>query len=98
LETGDDQNHETSKYSFSCLALEIFWSILGLSLACLSLSADESKTVRVKFQLQKECSFGEQFTIVGDDPLLGLWDPGSVIPLNWSDEHLWTVELVSRNY
>ncbi|KAI5584532.1 hypothetical protein BDE02_06G087800 [Populus trichocarpa] len=54
---------------------------------------NESKTVRVKFQLQKECSFGEQFTIVGDDPLLGLWDPGSVIPLNWSDEHLWTVEL-----
>ncbi|KAG5243091.1 hypothetical protein IMY05_006G0082100 [Salix suchowensis] len=28
-----------------------------------------------------------------DDPLLGLWDPESVIPLNWSDEHLWTVEL-----
>ncbi|KAJ6407751.1 hypothetical protein OIU84_011115 [Salix udensis] len=54
---------------------------------------NESKTVRVKFQLQKECSFGEQFTIVGDDPLLGLWDPESVIPLNWSDEHLWTVEL-----
>ncbi|KAJ6381461.1 hypothetical protein OIU77_030193 [Salix suchowensis] len=54
---------------------------------------NESKTVRVKFQLQKECSFGEQFTIVGDDPLLGLWDPESVIPLKWSDEHLWTVEL-----
>ncbi|XP_011019133.1 PREDICTED: uncharacterized protein LOC105121950 [Populus euphratica] len=54
---------------------------------------NESKTVRVKFQLQKACSFGEQFTIVGEDPLLGLWDPGSVIPLNWSDEHLWTVEL-----
>ncbi|KAJ6750297.1 hypothetical protein OIU85_000890 [Salix viminalis] len=54
---------------------------------------DESKTVHVKFQLLKECSFGEQFTIVGDDPLLGSWDPESGIPLNWSDGHLWTVEL-----
>lgn len=62
------------------------------------MSADESKTVHVKFQLLKECSFGEQFTIVGDDPLLGSWDPESGIPLNWSDGHLWTVELVSRNY
>ncbi|XP_011047441.1 PREDICTED: uncharacterized protein LOC105141784 [Populus euphratica] len=54
---------------------------------------NESKTVHVKFQLRKECSFGEQFTIVGDDPLLGLWDPESGIPLNWSDGHLWTVEM-----
>jgi hypothetical protein len=29
---------------------------------------------------------------------LGLWDPESGIPLNWSDGHLWTVEMVSRNY
>ncbi|PNS99084.2 hypothetical protein POPTR_016G114500v4 [Populus trichocarpa] len=54
---------------------------------------NDSKTVHVKFQLRKECSFGEQFTIVGDDPLLGLWDPESGIPLNWSDGHLWTVEM-----
>lgn len=53
----------------------------------------ESKTVHVKFQLQKECLFGEQFFLVGDDPMLGLWDPTSAIPLDWSDEHIWTVEL-----
>ncbi|GJW89665.1 carbohydrate-binding-like fold protein [Tanacetum coccineum] len=28
-----------------------------------------------------------------DDPVLGLWDPNSAIPLTWSDGHLWTVDL-----
>ncbi|KAK6290617.1 hypothetical protein POUND7_002158 [Theobroma cacao] len=52
-----------------------------------------SKTVHVKFQLQKECSFGEHFFIVGDHPMLGIWDPESAIPLNWLKGHVWTVEL-----
>ncbi|KAE8662342.1 Carbohydrate-binding-like fold, putative isoform 3 [Hibiscus syriacus] len=52
-----------------------------------------SKTVNVKFELQKECSFGEQFFIVGDHPLLGLWDPESALPLTWSEGHVWTAEL-----
>lgn len=55
--------------------------------------AYQSKSVNVKFQLQKECMFGEQFLIVGDDSTLGLWDPSSAIPLNWSDGHVWTAEL-----
>ncbi|GLT55744.1 hypothetical protein SLA2020_288380 [Shorea laevis] len=54
---------------------------------------DLSKKVHVKFQLQKECSFGEHFLLVGDDPMIGLWDPESAIPMNWSEEHVWTVEL-----
>lgn len=53
----------------------------------------QTKTVHVKLQLQKECLFGEQFLIVGDDPMLGLWDPSDAIPLEWSDGHIWTVEL-----
>ncbi|KAF3449744.1 hypothetical protein FNV43_RR10475 [Rhamnella rubrinervis] len=53
----------------------------------------ESKTVHVKFQIQKECLFGEEFLIVGDDPMFGLWDPASAIPLNWSEGHVWSVEL-----
>ncbi|KAF7119597.1 hypothetical protein RHSIM_Rhsim13G0070300 [Rhododendron simsii] len=54
---------------------------------------EPSKTVHVKFQLQQECLFGEQFLLVGDDPMLGSWNPSNAIPLNWSDGHLWTVEL-----
>ncbi|KAM3737675.1 hypothetical protein ACB098_09G074600 [Castanea mollissima] len=57
------------------------------------LEAYESKSVQVKFQLQKECMFGEQFLIVGDDPKLGLWDPSSAIPLDWSETHVWTAEV-----
>ncbi|KAL5710352.1 hypothetical protein ACHQM5_020925 [Ranunculus cassubicifolius] len=56
-------------------------------------SAYQANTVQVKFQLQRECAFGEHFFLVGDDPMIGLWDPASAIPLNWSDEHLWMVEL-----
>ena len=57
---------------------------------------DQSKTVRVKFQLQKECTFGEHFFVVGDDPSFGSWDVTSAIPLNWADGHLWAAEVVSR--
>lgn len=55
--------------------------------------ADEPKTVNVRFKLQKECAFGQQFLIVGDDPVFGLWDPSDAIPLNWSDGHVWSVKL-----
>ncbi|KAJ0087899.1 hypothetical protein Patl1_31669 [Pistacia atlantica] len=53
----------------------------------------QSNTVHVKFQLQKKCRFGEGFFIVGDDPIFGLWNPESAIPMDWSDEHVWSVEL-----
>lgn len=56
--------------------------------------ADESKFVRVAFQLQKDCDFGDQFLIVGDEPILGLWNPSDALPMTWSDGHIWTVELV----
>ncbi|KAB2630536.1 hypothetical protein D8674_008055 [Pyrus ussuriensis x Pyrus communis] len=52
-----------------------------------------TKTIHVKFQLQKECSFGQEFLIVGDDPMFGLWDPASAIPMIWSNGNVWTVEL-----
>ncbi|GJN17114.1 hypothetical protein PR202_gb04156 [Eleusine coracana subsp. coracana] len=50
------------------------------------------KTVRVKFVLEKECAFGQQFLVVGDDPALGLWDPAKAIALDWSEGHVWTVK------
>ncbi|XP_017699305.2 uncharacterized protein LOC103711172 isoform X1 [Phoenix dactylifera] len=51
------------------------------------------KTARVKFLLQKECLFGEQFLLVGDDPIFGLWEPSRAIPLEWSDGHVWGAQL-----
>ncbi|KAF9675462.1 hypothetical protein SADUNF_Sadunf09G0034800 [Salix dunnii] len=54
------------------------------------------KTVHVKFQLQRECTFGEQFFLVGEDPMIGLWDPSNAIPLDWSEGHTWSVELDVR--
>nr|XP_043611024.1 uncharacterized protein LOC122582663 isoform X2 [Erigeron canadensis] len=65
------------------------------SVSCSSLNGQhtieaETETVRVKFQLHKECSFGQNFLITGDDPVLGLWDPNHAIPLTWSEGHSWT--------
>ncbi|KAF8089828.1 hypothetical protein N665_0496s0036 [Sinapis alba] len=53
------------------------------------------RTVRVRFQLRKECVFGEHFFILGDHPPVfgGLWDPENALPLNWSDGHVWTLDL-----
>lgn len=31
--------------------------------------------------------------MVGDDPMFGLWDPSNAVPLNWSEGHVWKVEL-----
>ncbi|KAM7257076.1 hypothetical protein ACFE04_012817 [Oxalis oulophora] len=54
---------------------------------------DQSRTVHVKFQLQRECKFGEQFFIVGDHLILGSWDLEKAVPLSWSDSHIWGVEM-----
>lgn len=55
----------------------------------------ETQTVRVQFRLQRECSFGQNFLITGDHPILGSWDPNNAISLTWSDGHIWTADIVS---
>ncbi|XP_057535273.1 uncharacterized protein LOC130813455 [Amaranthus tricolor] len=52
-----------------------------------------SQTVRMKVELKKECQFGDSFLIVGDDPILGSWNPSHAIPLNWSEGHIWSLLL-----
>ncbi|XP_028764404.1 uncharacterized protein LOC114722525 [Neltuma alba] len=54
---------------------------------------EETKVVRIKLQLQKDCLFGEQFLVVGDDPMIGAWDPSNALPMTWSEGHLWFVEM-----
>ncbi|XP_047975638.1 uncharacterized protein LOC125218082 [Salvia hispanica] len=58
-----------------------------------TVSSDHPKTVRVRFKLHKQCAFGQQFLVVGDDPNLGLWDPSEGVPLNWSEGHVWAAEV-----
>ncbi|KAI3848462.1 hypothetical protein MKX03_031729 [Papaver bracteatum] len=53
----------------------------------------QTKTVKVSFQLIQECSYGQEFLVVGDDPILGAWDPSSAMPLKWSEGNLWKAEL-----
>ncbi|KAI3886572.1 hypothetical protein MKX03_005491 [Papaver bracteatum] len=53
----------------------------------------EIKIVQVKFQLVKDCLCGQDILVVGDDPIIGVWDPSNAIPLEWSDGHLWSVQL-----
>jgi Starch binding domain len=67
--------------------------IYYISCAALSEPGD-LMLVRVRFVLQKECNFGERFYLIGDDPLFGLWNPSNGIPLDWSDGHVWSAQLV----
>ncbi|KAK6947043.1 Carbohydrate binding module family 20 [Dillenia turbinata] len=60
-------------------------------------STKKIESLHVKFQLQKECHFGEHFLLIGDHPIIGSWNLSKAIPMNWSDGHLWSVELV-RNW
>lgn len=60
----------------------------------LLLTSDEPKTVHVKFVLHKECLFGQRFLMVGNEAMFGLWEPKKAVPMEWSDGHIWTVELV----
>ncbi|XP_047044291.1 uncharacterized protein LOC124648606 [Lolium rigidum] len=50
------------------------------------------ETVRVRFVLREQCTFGHSFYLVGDDPALGLWHPASAVALEWSEGHDWTVQ------
>ncbi|CAB4312698.1 unnamed protein product [Prunus armeniaca] len=45
-------------------------------------TTETSETVHVQFQLHKECNFGESFLLVGNEPIMGEWNPASAIPLN----------------
>ncbi|AQK86313.1 uncharacterized LOC100279613 [Zea mays] len=50
------------------------------------------KTVRVRFVLKRQCTFGQSVCLVGDDPALGLWDLSNAFPLKWAESHDWTLE------
>lgn len=52
-----------------------------------------TKVVKVKFVLQRRCEFGQQFSVTGDEELFGAWAPEAAIPMQWSEGHIWTVEL-----
>ncbi|CAN8237580.1 unnamed protein product [Cochlearia groenlandica] len=53
------------------------------------------RMVRVRFQLRKECVFGDHIFVLGDDPVFGgrLWDIQYALPLYWSHGHVWTADL-----
>ncbi|CAN1846424.1 Pentatricopeptide repeat-containing protein At2g29760, chloroplastic [Linum perenne] len=52
-------------------------------------------SVRVKFQLHKDCMYGEQILLVGNHPAIGSWDPMNAIALSWSEGNMWSVEMSS---
>ncbi|KAK4432292.1 hypothetical protein Salat_0991300 [Sesamum alatum] len=58
-----------------------------------TIHSDQLRNVHIRFKLQKQCAFGQQFLVVGDDPVLGLWDTSDAVPLNWSDGHVWIADI-----
>ncbi|KAK7339863.1 hypothetical protein VNO77_20549 [Canavalia gladiata] len=72
--------------------LSIQYSIAVKTLKTSICCADEPKNIRVKFQLERICNFGEQFLVVGNDPTFGSWNPSNAVPMTWSEGHVWTVD------
>ncbi|XP_066311505.1 uncharacterized protein [Miscanthus floridulus] len=66
LEVGEDDDLD------SLVSAE---NLLPPAAAAAAADVPEARTVRVKFVLRKQCAFGQQFLVVGDDAALGLWDP-----------------------
>ncbi|KAG6542188.1 hypothetical protein Mapa_016421 [Marchantia paleacea] len=54
---------------------------------------DTRPKANVKFVLQKECHFGQQFNVVGEISELGEWDPAHAVAMEWSEGHVWTAEV-----
>ncbi|CAJ1805104.1 unnamed protein product [Sphenostylis stenocarpa] len=54
---------------------------------------EEAKMINVKFQLHRNCKYGEQFLVVGNDPMFGSWNPENAVPMSWSEGHVWTAEM-----
>lgn len=72
------------------IAVLSFLQRMNIRLPCLT----GESTVRVRFVLQRECSFGQQFFLTGEDPMFGSWEPSAAIPMDWSEGHIWTTEQV----
>eukprot|EP00246_Nothoceros_aenigmaticus_P008243 TRINITY_DN227_c0_g1_i1.p2 TRINITY_DN227_c0_g1~~TRINITY_DN227_c0_g1_i1.p2 ORF type:complete len:166 (+),score=29.42 TRINITY_DN227_c0_g1_i1:354-851(+) len=56
---------------------------------------ESGPTIKVKFVLQKECHFGQQYNVVGDNSYLGNWEPTASVPLVWAEGHIWSSDVVS---
>ena len=52
----------------------------------------------MKLVLEKECHFGERLYVVGNHPILGDWNVDEAIPMDWSEGHIWTTEVVNIHY
>ncbi|KAI3988913.1 hypothetical protein MKX01_016484 [Papaver californicum] len=78
---------------FSSTSESCFFPVTEGDVGNNEVSNQEIKIVQVKFQLVKDCLFGQDILVVGDDPIIGVWDPSNAIPLEWSDGHLWSVQL-----
>jgi hypothetical protein len=60
--------------------------------------AFEDPTVKVKFELQRKCHFGQQFKAVGCDSQFGDWDPSAAVPLEWSEVQYVAVDEIPASF
>ena len=52
----------------------------------------------MKLVLEKACRFGEGFYVVGNHPVLGDWNVDAAVPMDWSEGHIWSAEVVNISY
>uniref|UniRef100_A0A6V7QWU6 Uncharacterized protein n=1 Tax=Ananas comosus var. bracteatus TaxID=296719 RepID=A0A6V7QWU6_ANACO len=72
----------------------VFVSILSRRLPGLSLLFPEDETHSIIHVLHPR---RQLHRLCWDDPAFGLWDPSEGISLEWSDGHVWTVDVPGPN-
>ncbi|KAM3404407.1 hypothetical protein ACQJBY_007476 [Aegilops geniculata] len=71
---------------------EVQGGVASAEISSPSAPAVPGSTVRVRFVLKEQCTFGQSFHLVGDVPVLGLWEPTNAVAMDWSEGHDWTIE------
>jgi hypothetical protein len=49
--------------------------------------------VRVAILVNHRVGWGERIAVVGQDKVLGSWQPGESLPLSWSEGEVWRAEV-----
>lgn len=50
--------------------------------------------VRVSIAVSHSVRWGDRIAVIGQDQVLGSWQPGQSLALSWSEGDIWTAEVV----
>jgi ABC-type uncharacterized transport system auxiliary subunit len=59
-----------------------------------SITITPEEVVRVSIAVSHSVGWGDRLAVVGQDQVLGSWQPGQSVALSWSEGDIWRAEVV----